>query len=132
MVLSEIIARIKRKKKSPVPATSSNNMVISNLIPFTNLNLIVAYDFVVLTLIKAFGPLQMGVPNISIHTSVMLLLLVFTNYEARSHFKRKVAIWTGVDIVQVVDIQQQPIKRRQTTSPQPSCTENVHLPNQTY
>ena len=91
MVLSESIARIKRKKISPVQATNSNNMVISNLIPFTNLNLIVAYDFVIITIIKVFGPIQTGVPNISVHSSAVLLLLVITNSEARSHFKRKMA-----------------------------------------
>ena len=136
MVVSEVVARIKIKRIAPVQATNSNNtrgknMVISNLIPFTNLNLIVAYDFVIITLIKVFGPIQTGVPNISVHSSAVLLLLVFTNSEARSHFKRKMATWRGIDIVGVVDQQQELIERRQTANPQPSYTEHVHLPNQT-
>ena len=137
MVASEIVARIKRKRISPVQAANSNNtrgknMVISNLIPFTNLNLIMAFNFVVGSFIKVFATTEMGVPTISINTSVTLLLLVFTNSEARSHFKRKVVAWRRVDIVEGVQLQQQPFQREQATNPQPNIIPNVHLPNQTY
>ena len=39
------------------------------------------------------NPNQIGVPTVSIHLNVMLLMLVITNSEARSHFKRKLAGW---------------------------------------
>ena len=137
MLLSEIFARMKRKRINPVPARSINNnhrtnMVISNLIPFTKLNLIYAVDFVLMSIVKLFNPTQMGVPKLSLHGSMMLLLLVLTNSDARSHFKRKLAAWRGRDLVEVVELQQQQIGPRQATNPQQSHTENIHLPNQIY
>ena len=121
MFSSEIFARVRRKKISPIQASnrnniSSKNMIISNLIPFTRLNLIFAFDFVINTIVKLFNPTQIGVPKLSIHGNVMLLLLVFSNSEARSHFKRKVAAWRGVDMVEVVELQQQPNQHGQATS----------------
>ena len=74
MVLSEFIAT-RKKRISPVQATNSN-MVISNLIPFSKLNLIFAFDFVVNTIIKMLNPTQIGAPTISIQFNVMLLMLV--------------------------------------------------------
>ena len=83
MLLAEIFVRMKRKRFNPVPARSINynhrtNMVISNLIPFPKLNLICAFDFVVMSIVKLFNPTQMGVPKLSLHGSILLFLLVFT------------------------------------------------------
>ena len=91
-------------------------MVISNLIPFTKLNLIYAFDFFVNAIVKLFNPTQMGVPKLSLHGSMMLLLLVLSNSEARYHFKRKVAAWRGVDLVEVVELQLQPTQQGQRTN----------------
>ena len=138
MFSSEIFARVRRKKISPVQAsnrnnTSSKNMIISNLIPFTRLNLIFAFDLVVNSIVKLFNPTQIGVPKLSIHGNVLLLLLVFSNSEARCHFKRKVAAWRGVDMVEVLELRQQPTQREQATSNlQQSNSQNVQLPNQIY
>ena len=137
MLLAEIFARMKRKRINPVPARSINynhrtNMVISNLIPFPKLNLICAFDFVVMSIVKLFNPTQMGVPKLSLHGSILLFLLLFTNSEARSHFKRKLSAWSGRDLVEVVELQQQHIEHRQATNPQQSHTANVCLPNQPY
>ena len=135
MVLSEIFARMRRKRISPVQQRNSNNtngknMVISNLIPFTKLNLMLAFDLFISVFIKLLNTTQMGVPKLSIHTAVMLVLLVMTNSEARRHFKRKVAGWRGVDFLEVVELQQQPIQRRQATHSQPTHSPKVHHPNQ--
>ena len=132
MLVSEVVARTRRKKISPTPATSNGNqgknMVISNLIPFTKLNLIVAFDFVFGAIIKLFEPTQVGVPNLSIHMNVMLLLLVSTNREARRHAKRKLASWRGTDFVE--DVQEQPAERGQESNP--SRPRNIHISNQMY
>ena len=103
-------------------------MVISNMIPFTKLNMIFAFDCVVNAFIKMLNPTQIGVPTISIHFNVLLLLLVFTNSEARSHFKRKVAAWRGLDLVEVVHLQQQP--PQQASIQQASRQLDVNLLNQ--
>ena len=119
MILSEIFARMRRKRISPARSVNNNhktNMVISNLIPFTKLNLIYAFDFVVNAIVKLFNPTQMGVPKLSLHGSMMLLLLVFSNYEARHHFKRKLAVWRGVDLVEVEELQMHPTQPRKRTN----------------
>ena len=106
-------------------------MIISNLIPFTRLNLIFAFDFVINAIVKLFNPTQIGVPKLSIHGNVMLLLLVLTNSDARSHFKRKLAIWRGRDLVEVLEMQQQPTQRGKGTSNlRQSNSQNVHIPDQ--
>ena len=128
MILSEIFARTRIRIISPAPRCNNNhptNMVISNLIPFTKLNLIYAFDFVVNAIVKLFNPTQMGVPKLSLHGSMMLLLLVLSNPGARSHFKRKLATWRGVDLVQAVELQPQP-NQQQSQAP------NVHPPNKLY
>ena len=137
MVLSEIFARMKRKKINPAQASNrynnqGKNMVISNLIPFTTLNLIFALDVFVNAIVKLFNPTQMGVPKLSIHGNMMLLMLVFTNSAARSHFKRKLAAWRGVDFVEVVDLQQQQTQRGQARTVPASGATNPQHPNQIY
>ena len=115
MVASEIVARMRRTNRtSPAQANNTNsqnkhttNMVIANLIPFTTLNLAFAFGFVVNAFIKALNTTQMGAPKLSIHMNVMLLMLVLSNSNARNHFKRKIAIWRGLDLVEVIDLQQQ-------------------------
>ena len=107
-------------------------MVITNLIPFTNLNVIVAFVFVVNAIIKVFESTQMGVSTLSVQMVVMLLLLVLTNSEARRHFKRNVTAWRGRDWVEVLELQQQSTQRGQATNQQENTNTNIHLPNQTY
>ena len=88
-------------------------MIISNLIPFKSLNLIIAIDFVINAIVKLLNPTQIGLPKLSIHGNVMLLLLVLTNPDARSHFKRKLAAWRGRDVVEALELQQLPTQRGQ-------------------
>ena len=104
-------------------------MVISNLIPFKTLNLAFAFGFVVNAIIKAFNTSQIGVPKLSIHMNVMLLLLVLSNSDARIHFKRKLAPWREVDLVEVINIQQQTTTRGEATNRQPISVINIPLPN---
>ena len=101
-------------------------MVIANLIPFTTLNLAFAFGFVVTVLIKALNPTQIGMPKLSINVSVMLVSLVWSNSDARSHFKRKLALWRGQDFVEVIDLQ--PL---QAINQQAISTISSHLPNET-
>ena len=96
MLGSEIVAMVKKRKRK-IGQTNSNNvqgnqgkkMVISNLIPFTKLNLIFAFSALITSLIRIFQNTQIGVPNLSIQLVVMLICLLLTNPEARAHFKRK-------------------------------------------
>ena len=118
MVLSEIIARMKMKRISPIQASNiknnyGKNMIISNLIPFTTLNLIFALTVFINAIVKLFNPTQIGAPKLSIHGNLLLLMLVLTNSEARSHFKRKLAAWRGRDLVESLELQQQPTQRGQ-------------------
>ena len=108
------MTQIAKKKKG-------KNMVIANLIPFTTLNLAFAFGFVVNAFIKVLNTTQIGVPKLSIHMNVMLLLLVYSNSDARSHFKRKLTSWRGGDLVEVIDLQQ-----KTTTSRQATNQENVN------
>ena len=82
-------------------------MVISNLIPFTRLNMIISFCVVVQAVIKFFQKTQIGMPTISIHCSLVLLLIMLTNPAARKHFRRKLAGWRGVDFVEDLELQQQ-------------------------
>ena len=138
MIVSKVFARMGRKRTSPVQANNitnhhKTNMIISNLIPFTTLNYIYALDLIVNAIVKLFNPTQMGLPKLSIHVSVMLLLLVLSNSEAKRHFKRKVAAGRGRDLVEVVELHQQPTQRGQPTNPQQSRKTHLpNLPNQTY
>ena len=134
MIFSEIVARMRptNRVRPALPNKShtqnryGKNMVIANLIPFTTLNLAFAFGFVVTVLIKALNPTQIGMPKLSINVSVMLVSLVWSNSDARSHFKRKLALWRGQDFVEVIDLQ--PL---QAINQQAISTISSHLPNET-
>ena len=100
MVSSEIIAWKKKKKISPAQSMiiQRKKMVISNLIPFTRLNLIFAFSALVTCAIGMVWGARVGVPFLSIHIVVMLVLLLVTNKEAMAYFKRKFAGLSGVDM----------------------------------
>ena len=93
MISSEIVAKIKRKKINPARQNNTNRMslVISNLIPFTRLNTIFAFSIVVSAVIKVVQSTQIGLPKLSIQITAMLLCLLFSNDEALTHTKKKVA-----------------------------------------
>lgn len=82
-------------------------MVISNLIPFTKLNMTISFSVVVFTIIKFFQKTQIGMPTISIFCGLELLLILLTNSDAKKHFRRKLAAWRGVDFVEDLELQQQ-------------------------
>jgi hypothetical protein len=107
MLASEIVAAIKkRKKKRKIGPTKSNiiqgnqgkKMVISNLIPFTKLNLTFAFSALITCFIRIFQNIQIGVPNLSIQLVVMLICLLLTNPEARAHLRRKTSAFREVDL----------------------------------
>ena len=91
MLGSEIIAILKKRKQVPAEARfrQGQQMVISNLIPFTKLNLIFAFGALITCIIRIFQSTQIGVPNLSIQIVVMLVCLLYSNTEARVYFKRK-------------------------------------------
>ena len=90
MVTSEIIAKIKSRKESKAASEMhGKNLIISNLIPFTKLNLIFAFSLVFSAIIRGIQRKQMGLPNLSIQIVWILLCLLFTNKEAKENFKRK-------------------------------------------
>ena len=111
LILSEIIARTRKRKISPLQPTSAHGnkgkkMVISNLIPFTKLNMTISFGVMVFTIIKLVQKTQIGMPTISIFCSLELLLLLLTNYDAKKHFRRKLAAWRGVDFVEHLELQE--------------------------
>ena len=103
MVLSEIIAKTKKRKISPEVLNAQSSQVskflISNLIPFTTLNLIFAFSIIVSAVIRTIQKTQLGIPNISIQITVMLICFLFSNPDAKKPFKRRSAALRGVDLV---------------------------------
>ena len=68
MVSSEIMAKTRKRKISParlnnVEGKQWKTMVISNLIPFTNLNLIFAFGIVIQGIIKVIKELRLVFQN---------------------------------------------------------------------
>ena len=108
MISSEIIAKIKARKRKISPASAripkislGKNLVISNFIPFTTLNLIFAFSIVTSTVIRVIQQTQIGVPNLSIQMVVMRICLLFSNSEAKKHFKRRYAAFRELDQIQI-------------------------------
>ena len=66
-------------------------MVISNLIPFTRLNLIFAFSIVTSVVIRIIQTTRIGVPYLSIQIVVMLICLLLSNSKAKFQFKTKCA-----------------------------------------
>ena len=97
VVISEIVAWLKRKKISPAQPDNSNN-IISNLIPFTKLNFTFTFSAIVSAIIKFLQRSQVGVPKLSIQAGVMLVCLALANSEAKAHFIKRVASWRGEDL----------------------------------
>ena len=109
MISSEILAKIKERKRRISPATAIipdihlvKSLVISNFIPFTTLNLIFAFSIVTSAMIKVFQQTQIGVLNLSIQMVVMQICLLFSNSEAKKHFKRRFAAFREVDHIQTI------------------------------
>ena len=108
MISSEIIAQTKTRKRKISPAVAntqngnpSKNLVISNFIPFTTLNLIFAFSIVTSTIIRVIQQTQIGVPNLSIQMVVMLICLLFSNSEAKKHFTRRYDAFRELDQIQI-------------------------------
>ena len=127
MVSSEIIAKTRKNKIRPTrfdcdEANQGKKMIISNLIPFTRLNLIFAFGILISAIIKVFQRSQIGVPKLSIQVMVMLLCLLLTNHKAKTHVKQKIKSMRGI---RLEEYPQQLQKRHQTTvntneNPQPA------------
>jgi FtsH-binding integral membrane protein len=103
MMLSEIIAKSRRQTKlskfKHIPENQGKNMVISNLIPFTRLNLISAFGCFINAIIRVVQRTQIGFPNLSILIVVMLICLLFYNSEAKKQCKRRSATLRWMDRV---------------------------------
>ena len=99
-ISSEIMAKTKRRTRriSPSVPNLGKKLVISNFIPFTTLNLIFAFSFFTSTIIRVIQQTQIGVPKISIHSTVILICLFLSNSEAKTHFKHRLAALRGVDM----------------------------------
>jgi hypothetical protein len=80
-----------------VPENQGKNMVISNLIPFTRLNLIFAFVCFINAIIRVVQSTQIWFPNLSIQIGVMLICLLFSNSEAKKNCKRRSATLKWMD-----------------------------------
>ena len=97
MLLSEIIARRKRRKVGHNSNSDpSQNFIISNFIPFTNLNVIFAISIFVTAFIKLIEKQQRGIPKLSIQCTIILLCLLITNKEAKTYSKKKLTNTLGL------------------------------------
>jgi heme/copper-type cytochrome/quinol oxidase subunit 2 len=99
MISSEMCAKTRRQKISPasqVKKAKVQKRIISNLIPFTRLNIIFAFSIFVIAMLKVIERTQTGVPKLSIQAVVMQLCLLISNPEAKIHFGRKFSNLTGL------------------------------------
>ena len=89
MVASEIVAKIKKRKvRDTGNITCEGNRLITNLIPFTNLNIIFAFSFSVNAVIHVIQDKQVGAPNLSIQVVIILACLLITNKNARLQLRK--------------------------------------------
>ena len=79
-------------------ANQEKKMIISNLIPFTRLNLIFAFGILISAIIKVFERSQIGVPKLSIQVMVMLLCLLLTNQKAKMPVKYNIISMRGINL----------------------------------
>ena len=102
MITSEVFAKLKQRKRKVTPAgeTSRKQLVISNFIPFSTLNIIFATGFFISGVIRLIQRTQIGFPNISIHAVIMLLCLLGSNSAAKKHLKKRLGVKTqaGADV----------------------------------
>ena len=103
MVAAEFVAKKRKRKVGPAKPILENpnqkkSLVISNLIPFTTLNVIFAFGVVVSAVIKLVEPSQYGVPKLSIQIVVMLLCLLHTNKEAKQRVRNKIKAKRGAGL----------------------------------
>ena len=101
MLFSEVFAKMKQRKRKIGPAPVQSNkvkLIISNFIPFTTLNLIFATGIFISIVIRIIQRTQKGAPNMSIQCVIMLLCLLFSNSEAKQHFRRYLAVRLGKEV----------------------------------
>ena len=91
MIISEIVAKRRKKAVQPIPAGVVPKPLISNLISFTSLNLTFAFGIFVRILVTGLSPTVSGLPFISIQTSTMLFTLLLTN----NTVTRRLRGWCG-------------------------------------
>ena len=131
MVGSEIIANTRRKRIEPTKMTNPpTKRIVSNLFPFTTLNVIFAFSILVAASIKVVERTQTGVPKLSIQSVVMQLCLFLTNTEAKSHFKKKFSTFICSKLVEntnqtVIEIQDNTNIEKKSKS----ATQNGNLSN---
>ena len=93
MVASEVVARA-RKPRSQTNQT--NGHIISNLIPFSNLNLMFAFGILTRLLAMCIKKDLVGVPLLSIQSTVMLLSLLATNSGAKERLRKRISRWRAI------------------------------------
>lgn len=96
MVVSEIVAKIKKKKIQP--SQPAKVFVIGNMIPFTNLNIVFALSIMVRVIIDLIWNSTYGLPKIAIQITFMLMCLLLCNDDAKTYAKRRFAAWRGVNV----------------------------------
>ena len=100
MMYSELFARKKNRKISPLhpkntQGIGAKNLIISNMIPFRRLNIIFAISSLFTCVIGLVWDARLGIPNLSIQITFMQSLLLITNTEAKKYFRRKMRAIVG-------------------------------------
>ena len=109
MILSEIIARRMRRKVGPLPQNqkkadiNQKSLVISNFIPFTNLNVIIAFSLLLMVVFKLIVTTQRGIPTIAMHQTLVLICLLVTNSDAKIKAKKMIFSTLGIKTTAVTE-----------------------------
>ena len=99
MVISEIVAKVKKKKINPTGQANPGKITMrQHFIPFTNLNLAYAFGILIRVLLDVIVTTKLGFPKISIHLTIMLFCLLLCNPAAKAHLKRRFEAWRGLDM----------------------------------
>ena len=97
MVASEVVAQLQNSQGQP-QTHQENTFVISNLIPFRNLNVMFAFGYLIRLVLWCFQKELLGVPMLSIQGNAMLICLLVNNDEAKKRFKKRLRKWRGNNV----------------------------------
>ena len=118
MVISEIVAQTRQPQ-----VQGQTNQTNSNLIPFSNLNLMFCFGILTRLIITSIKKDLVGIPLLSIQSSAMLVCLLFTNTNAKERFKKRVRTWREVNM----DLEQNRNKERNSPNFNEEANANTNV-----
>ena len=116
-----------KKKTNDSTKDTKKKVLISNLIPFTTLNVIFAFSCVVSTVVRLIQNTQVGVPNLSVQLSTMILCLLFANSEVNQAIKKRFGFLKKNTVAPEISMD-----RSQQHAQQPLSMEQGHSHNERH